>query len=240
MTWEDTAVAPEFLWCEKIAPSSWTLPLTRVHLQDASAPGVQFGCGGRLSKGVLNTDLVGFTDLRLEATGPGRVYQVNDAPFIHHDVTQPLPAEDGAFDWAYSEHLIEHISQAQAVVWLKDVRRVLRPGGLLRLTTPDLDRYASAYVGRDEAFFAEHSRRIREFGLPGMPTRRAFMVNQIFQFWGHRWIYDLEELVHVLVQAGFAADAVRRRAFQESAIAAAGGLDSPVREDETIYVEVTA
>jgi predicted SAM-dependent methyltransferase len=237
MAWEDTAVAPEFLWCESIKPSSWTLPLTRAHLQDAGVAGVQFGCGGQLPKHVLNTDLVGFTDIRLESTAPGRVYQVNGAPFVHHDVTQPLPCEDGAFDWAYSEHLIEHIAQAQALVWLKDVRRILKPGGVLRLSTPDLERYAAAYVGRDEAFFADHSRRIREFGLPAMPTRRAFMVNQIFQFWGHRWIYDFDELAHVLEQAGFAADAIRRRAFRESAIPEMGALDSAVREDETIYVE---
>jgi predicted SAM-dependent methyltransferase len=240
MAWEDTAASPEFLWCQQVAPSSWSLPLTREVLTGAGVRGVQFGCGGRLPKGVLNTDLVGFTDPRLEATAPGRVYRVNDAPFVHHDVTQPLPTEDAAFAWAYSEHLIEHISQAQAMTWLKDVRRILEPGGLLRLTTPDLERYATAYVSRDEAFFAEHSRCIREFGLPAMPTRRAFMVNQIFQFWGHRWIYDFDELVHVLSQAGFAADRVERRAFGESAIAEVGTLDSEVRRDETIYVEVTA
>jgi predicted SAM-dependent methyltransferase len=240
MAWEDTATAPEFLWCEKIAASSWTLPLTRDALVEAGVRGVQFGCGGRLPKGVLNTDLVGFTDVRLESTAPGRVYRVNDAPFIHHDVTHPLPAEDGAFEWAYSEHLIEHISQAHAIVWLKDVHRLLKPGGLLRLTTPDLERYVSAYAARDEAFFADHSRRLRQFGLPTMPTRRTFMVNQIFQFWGHRWIYDFDELVHVLVQAGFAADAVTRRGFQDSGLAAAGELDSEVRQDETIYVEVTS
>ncbi len=240
MAWEDTATAPEFLWCEQIAPSPWTLPLTRGVLAEAGVRGVQFGCGGRLPKDVLNTDLVGFTDIRLESTAPGRVFRVNGAPFLHHDVTQPLPAEDGAFDWAYSEHLIEHISQAQALVWLKDVRRLLRPGGLLRLTTPDLERYAQAYVSRDDAFFADHSRRLREFGLPAMPTRRAFMVNQIFGFWGHRWIYDFDELVHVLVEAGFATDAVTRRAFSASAIAEVGALDSEVRQDETIYVEVTA
>jgi predicted SAM-dependent methyltransferase len=193
----------------------------------------------RLPRDVLNTDLVGFTDIRLESTAPGRVFRVNDAPFLHHDVTQPLPAEDGAFDWAYSEHLIEHIAQAQAVAWLKDVRRLLRPGGLLRLTTPDLERYVQAYASRDDAFFADHGRRIREFGLPAMPTRRAFMVNQIFAFWGHRWIYDFDELVHVLAEAGFAADAVARRAFSESAVAEVGALDSEVRRDETIYVEVT-
>jgi len=240
MNWEDTATAPEFLWCDTVAPSPWTLPLAATVLADAGVRGVQFGCGGRLAKGVLNTDLVGFTDVRLRATEPGRVFRVNDAPFVHHDVTRPLPVEDGAFEWAYSEHLIEHIPQAHAVVWLKDVRRLLKPGGLLRLTTPDLERYAAAYVARDEAFFAEHSRRMKEFGLAAMPTRRAFMVNQIFQFWGHRWIYDLDELVHVLTQAGFRADAVQRRSFQESALAEAGALDSEVRRDETVYVEAIA
>lgn len=240
MAWEDTAIAPEFLWCERIAPHAWSLPLTRETLAQAGVRGVQFGCGGRLPKGVLNTDLVGFTDIRLESTAPGRVFRVNDAPFVHHDVTQPFPAADGAFDWVYSEHMIEHITQAQAVSWLKDVRRLLKPGGLLRLTTPDLERYAAAYVERDEAFFAEHSRLLRQFGLPAMPTRRAFMLNQIFRFWGHVWIYDLDELTQVLELAGFRGDSVRRRAFQEGAIEEVAALDSEVRRDETLYVEVTS
>ena len=237
MDWEETAVAPEFLWCETIAREAWPLPITRDVLRGAGVQGVQFGCGGRLAQGVFNTDLVGFTDLRLESTAPGQVYRVNGAPFVHHDVTRPLPVEDGVFEWAYSEHLLEHISQADAIVWLKDVRRVVKPGGLVRLTTPDLARYVSAYAASDTAFFDEHSSRLRAFGLPAMPTRPAFMVNQIFQFWGHRWIYDFDELAYVLVQAGFAADAIRRRAFQDSAIAEMGALDSAVREDETIYVE---
>lgn len=240
MSWEDTAVLPDFLRCRSVGKSALHLPLTRQALEAAEIRGVQFGCGARLQRSALNLDLVGFADVRLDATRAGRVFLVDDAHFLHHDVTHPLPAEDGAFDWAYSEHLVEHVTPQQAVLWLKDVRRVLRPGGLLRLTTPDLERYASAYVSRDEAFFAEHARRLSELGLPAMPTRRAFMVNQIFQFWGHRWIYDADELAHVLARAGFAADAVRRCAFQQGAKEEVSALDWEVRRDETLYVEVTA
>ena len=29
------------------------------------------------------------------------------------------------------------------------------------------------------------------------------MLNQVFHFWGHEWLYDWDEIVHLLVQAGF-------------------------------------
>lgn len=240
MIWEDTAVSPDFLWCRSVKKSPLALPLTREALEAAGLRGAQFGCGARLVPAALNLDLVGFADVRLDATRAGRVFLVDDAHFLHHDVTRALPVEDGAFAWAYSEHLVEHVTPEQALLWLKDVRRVLRPGGLLRLTTPDLERYVSAYAARDDAFFADHARRLAELGLPGMPTRRAFMVNQIFQFWGHRWIYDADELAHLLVSAGFAKDSIRRCAFQEGALAEVSALDFEIRRDETLYVEATA
>ena len=38
-----------------------------------------------------------------------------------------------------------------------EVRRILAPGGVLRITTPDLHKYVEGYVGED-GFFAKHRR----------------------------------------------------------------------------------
>lgn len=47
-----------------------------------------------------------------------------------------LPFEDGAFDLVWAGEVIEHVADTQA--WLSEVRRVLRSGGALLLSTPDL------------------------------------------------------------------------------------------------------
>lgn len=47
----------------------------------------------------------------------------------------PLPFEDSSFDLVWAGETIEHV--ADTARWLSEVRRVLRSGGLLLLSTPD-------------------------------------------------------------------------------------------------------
>jgi predicted SAM-dependent methyltransferase len=157
------------------------------------------------------------------------------------DIADPLPFQPASVDWVYAEHLIEHVPLTVGVRWLAEVRRILTPGGLLRLTTPDLAKYAESYIGGD-GFFAKHRSRMRKalFGVaPPMPERPAFMVNQLFYLYGHRWIYDLAELRYALGEAGFDPDAMRVCSYRDGARPDVATLDTPIRNDETIYVEVT-
>jgi predicted SAM-dependent methyltransferase len=150
-----------------------------------------------------------------------------------------LPFDDGCLDWVYAEHLIEHVPFPAAVGWLAEVRRILAPGGLLRLSTPDLAIYVEGYAGG--GFFAKHRRRLAKVRLgPAMPERRAFMVNQIFYHFGHRWIYDAEELRYALGEAGFAAEKIAVRGFRSGAQPDVANLDTSVRSDESIHVEARA
>ena len=50
----------------------------------------------------------------------------------------PLPLEDSACDVVWSSEVIEHV--ADTARWISEVRRVLRPGGRLLLTTPNHSR----------------------------------------------------------------------------------------------------
>lgn len=47
----------------------------------------------------------------------------------------PLPFEDCSFDAVWAGEVIEHVADTQS--WLSEVRRVLRSGGALLLSTPD-------------------------------------------------------------------------------------------------------
>jgi predicted SAM-dependent methyltransferase len=218
------------------------LPLSRLapaELEALGIAGVQFGCLDRLAPAVLNVDLVQMRDTAGRTTSMNGLYRVDGtAVCLRQDALQPLPCRDASFDFAYAEHFVEHLHPGEARRWLTEVRRIVRPGGLVRLTTPDLRRYVEGYLDPDAAFFAEHRAMMESMGCPVMPSRRAWMLNQIFMFWGHRWIYDVEELTHLLVTAGFSAETIRRRAFREGRDARVSAMDSPLRRDETLYVEV--
>jgi ubiquinone/menaquinone biosynthesis C-methylase UbiE len=47
---------------------------------------------------------------------------------------EPLPADDASFDVAWAGEVLEHV--VDLAPWLSEVRRVLRPGGALLVTTP--------------------------------------------------------------------------------------------------------
>src|SRR5206468_3129084 len=145
--------------------------------------------------------------------------------YLEHDATKQFPFESRSFDWVYSEHFIEHLEHDTAISWLKDVRRMLRPGGLMRLTTPDLALYVKGYLDNTSRFFHEHSKRVRHLCPNGAPARRAWMLNQIFYFWEHRWLYDFDEILHTAKRAGFAPASVTRSSFRQGRLSELCQLD---------------
>jgi SAM-dependent methyltransferase len=74
-----------------------------------------------------------------------------DARRIEADA--PLPLEDASFDVVWAGETIEHVADTGG--WLSEVRRVLRPRGLLLLSTPDHGRLTRLRVALSERAFAE-------------------------------------------------------------------------------------
>jgi 2-polyprenyl-3-methyl-5-hydroxy-6-metoxy-1,4-benzoquinol methylase len=80
-----------------------------------------------------------------------------------------LPLDDCSFDVVWAGETVEHVADTQQ--WLSEVRRVLRSGGVLLLTTPDhglLSRLRLALsVGAFESHFDPRSDHLR-FYTPGL------------------------------------------------------------------------
>ena len=66
------------------------------------------------------------------------------SPWENYDrevnVAKPLPFPDGSARYLFAEHLIEHITFTEGMGFLSECHRVLEPGGVLRLTFPDVTR----------------------------------------------------------------------------------------------------
>jgi ubiquinone/menaquinone biosynthesis C-methylase UbiE len=85
----------------------------------------------------------------------------------------PLPFAESSFDAVWAGETIEHVADTSG--WLSELRRVLRSGGLLLLSTPDhgpLSRFRLALDGRafDERFDprSEHLRFYTRRTLAGL------------------------------------------------------------------------
>jgi SAM-dependent methyltransferase len=101
--------------------------------------------------------------------------------FERVEIDGELPFADGAFDLVWASEVIEHVSDTAR--WLSEVRRVLRPGGVLLITTPSHGRLRLALGGLerfseplgDHLHLYTHrslSKTLTEFGF-GEPTVRA-------------------------------------------------------------------
>lgn len=74
---------------------------------------------------------------------------------IHYDLfsLQPLPLEENSAELLYTSHTVEHIRNQEAEYLFSEAFRVLKTGGIFRLTMPDIDLHYTAYRRNDYDFF---------------------------------------------------------------------------------------
>jgi hypothetical protein len=74
---------------------------------------------------------------------------------INHDLMSddPLPVESGSIELIYTSHTIEHLMTGDVEHLLAESFRVLRPGGVIRITCPEIEFYYRAYMTGDKAWF---------------------------------------------------------------------------------------
>ena len=69
------------------------------------------------------------------------------------DILDGLPFPDDTFDYAFSNHALQEIGMYDQEVALGELRRVLKPGGVLRLVLPDMDKAIEAYRSGNRDYF---------------------------------------------------------------------------------------
>lgn len=165
-----------------------------------NASRLHLGCGATIMDGWLNADLV-----RTDSVPPETWKNLNDI-FIM-DATEEFPFRDEQMEFIYCEDFIEHFEQKDGLSICAECYRVLKPGGVWRISTPSFTEILQTQPPR--------SRATIDFGHWG---------------WGHKLLYTQEYMLFVLKECGFSK--LQLCAFGESDHTVLKGIDTRVDQKD--------
>jgi predicted SAM-dependent methyltransferase len=193
-------------------------PVQRLHV----------GCGETLLPGWCNI----FYDRKQEY---GKLKKINGVETINFNLLRPWPWPENSVKFIAGAHFIEHLDLNKCLQFCEQAYKVLKPGGVLRLSCPDLEAYACAYVQNDKSFY-QHPQIIE-----GCAFKSAQTFSQIFAAKAydcgvaHRWFHDASSLINVLQRCGF-VNTVKVKRLQGKT-PDLEKLELVQREIQTVYVE---
>ncbi len=171
---------------------------------------LNWGCGGHTLPGWINTDV-----------------KEGDGIDLSCDIRNGLPLETGSIDYAASIHALPEVPYAELVPVLTELRRVLKPGGVLRLALPDLIKGVRAYDRGDRDYFLIPDEDARSIG--------AKLVTQLIWYGYSRTLFTQEFITEMLERAGFSR--ITPCSYRQTASPNPEIIDLDNREAESLFVE---
>lgn len=144
---------------------------------------VNIGSGGKPLDGWVNCDVV---------------WRVP----VYLDATQPWPVPDGSVDVVYADNVIEHITLDMGRDVFTHTFAALKPGGVFRLATPDVEAVARQYLENGELAelgMARHREKGRDFRYPVQLIQNVFVGAKHYL----GFCYDYQSLSTEMQAAGF-------------------------------------
>ena len=144
-------------------------------------------------------------DREKEVKGAQKKLEIGSGPkpkegYVHFDIrklpgtdvvgdAKKLPFKEGEFSEVYSRFFLEHLSRKDAKLALKEMFRVLCPGGVVEIIVPNLAYFARLY-------------------LEAKGQKKEWALNKIYGFENypqdhHYFGYDFDTLKGFLEEAGF-------------------------------------
>lgn len=171
---------------------------------------LNWGCGGHTLPGWINSDNKTGSHINLSC-----------------DIREGLPLETGSMDYVVSIHALPEVPYDGLVPVLQELRRVLRPGGVIRLCLPDLLKGIEAYRRGDRDYFLIPDEDAKSIG--------AKLITQLIWYGYSRTLFTSEFIEEMLIKAGFSK--VNHCAYRKTASEFPEIVDLDNREPESLYVE---
>lgn len=134
-------------------------------------------CGGRNPldpKEYLNVDIVQFPEVD-----------------IAFDICKRFPFDDGVITEIFSAATLEHLRKPNVDHVLDEFARVLAPGGLIRISTPDMEAIAKAIIEKKDL------QKIAQFMFGKFKSDETELYDL------HKWMYPADAMIEELKKRRF-------------------------------------
>jgi len=173
---------------------------------------LNWGCGPCVVPGWINSD---------RHTGAGID--------LSCDIREGLPLQSHSLDYIVSIHALQDLSYDDLLPALRELRRLLKPGGVLRLGLPDLEKAIQAYRRHDAGYFYIPDDDARSIG--------GKLITQIIWYGSVRTPFTYDFIAELLHKADF-SQVVRCR-YRETHTQYVEIVELDNRERESLFVEAT-
>lgn len=181
-----------------------------IESNEASVRRLNWGCGDHVAPGWINSDIKEEEGVDLVA-----------------DIEGGLPLASDGLDYAVSVHALPELPYPELVPALRELHRVLKPGGVLRLVLPDLDRAIDAYRRGENGYFKVDPHEVHSLG-------GRFIVQMLWYGYS-RSLFTEDFAEELLKKGGF--EQVRHCRYRQTASAFPEIVELDNREDESLYIE---
>ena len=178
-------------------------------IREESTRRLNWGCGEWVVPGWINSDIK-------EAPG-----------VLVCDIRDGLPLDTDSIDYAVSIHALPEFHYKEIIGVLQELRRILKPGGVLRLGLPDLERAVDAYRRGDRGYFLVPDDEMASIG--------GKLAAQLVWFGYSRTIFVRDFIEELLLKAGFAQ--VHHVSYRETRSVHPEIVSLDNREAESLFVE---
>ena len=133
---------------------------------------LHIGCGDINSPGFINLDARPLPHVHIVSKN---IFRLDMIP-------------DDSLDMVYMSHVLEHVPRNQAIEVIREMARVLKPDGVLRISVPDFDHVITIYEASGKQINA---------------IAPALMGGQNYAFNFHYGVFNTEYLANLLAKGGF-------------------------------------
>lgn len=177
------------------------------------------GCGPRYLEGYVNADFYVFNKLRT-------FLNLDKVPKVDWqiDLRKKLNCNESYFKGIFIEHVLEHLNIIDVFKLLKELKRILKPNSVLRISVPDLEIYAQYYLLK--------KKKSQKFSM--WDQNRGEAIWSLSHNFGHNCIYDFNFLKKILILSGYKN--IYKKEFNKSSDKMLC-IDDPGRSWESLYVE---